>query len=305
MQTKSFHVTTAGGHQTPVYSWLPEEEPMAVLHIVHGMAEYAQRYTPIAAMLASKNLAVYAHDNRAHGHDVKDEMDLGIGEENWFNKAVEDIHIIIQFLRNKHPGKKIFLLGHSMGSFLCQRYFEMYGSEIDGLILSATNGETDPLMGAGIAVAWWQNKLMGRRYRSTLIDTLSFGKFNKAFRPNRTSHDWLSRDENEVGKYVTDPLCGYVCSAGFFYYFFKGIKDAFDKKNISHIPSHVPVYCFAGDKDPVGLNGKGFLQLIKNWQEAGIKDITYDLYKNGRHEMLNDVNREEVVENLVKWMGKG
>jgi alpha-beta hydrolase superfamily lysophospholipase len=301
LQKNAFFITTNGNHQTPMYSWLPDADPTCILHIVHGMAEYAARYEPIAGMLVAKGIAVYAHNNRAHGNTIPAE-DLGIGEEDWFYKQVEDIRDIIQYLRKQHPGKKIFLLGHSMGSFLSQRYFQLYGKEINGLILSASNGTADPLMGIGIAVAKLQYRIMGKRYRSTLIDSLSFGQFNRAFKPNRTTNDWLSRDEKEVDKYVADPLCGFVCSAGFFYYFFKGIRDAFNPKNIGQIPHDVPVYCFAGDHDPVGLKGKGFLALIDKWKMAGAKNISYNLYTNGRHEMLNEINRNEVVNNMMKWL---
>ena len=137
-----------------------------------------------------------------------------------------------------------------------------------------------------------------------MIDTLSFGQFNKKFKPNRTVSDWLSRDEKQVDKYVANELCGFVCTASFYYYFFKGIRDTFNKHNIQKIPSHIPVYAFAGDKDPVGLEGKGFLKLIQNWKAAGLKDISYHLYKDGRHEMMNDINREEVIENVIAFITK-
>ncbi len=288
----------------PVYAWLPEAEPTCILHIAHGMAEYALRYAPIAEMLVQQGIAVYAHDERAHGKAVAS-IDLqGIAEKDWFNKQVNDLHLMMLHLRSQHAGKKIYLMGHSMGSFICQRFFQVHGTEVDGLILSATNGKTDPLMGFGIAIAWVQMKLLGHTYRSKLIDKLSFQKFNKAFAPNRTGHDWLSRDEQEVDKYVADPQCGWVSSATFFYYFFKGIKDAFSKENIATIPTQIPVYAFAGDKDPVGLQGKGFMQLIENWKAAGATDVTYKLYPGGRHEMMNDTIRKEVLEDLVAWLNK-
>ena len=302
MQTKQFAITCADGHEMPMYGWLPAAEINYIMYIVHGLAEHGKRYAPIGEMLVQQGIAVYAHDNRAHGAAVGSKELLGIDGKNWFYKQVDDIHIAVDYFKEIHAGKKIIVLGHSMGSFLCQRYFQMHGKEIDGLILSATNGKEDPLMGIGIAVANIQYNLLGRHHRSGLIDTLSFGKFNKAFKPNRTTHDWLSRDEKEVDKYVADPLCGFICSAGFFYSFFKGIHDAFKKENIAAIPVDVPVYCFAGDKDPVGLFGKGFLQLIDNWKAAGAKDISYTLYPNGRHEMLNEINRDEVVKAIVEWI---
>ena len=304
MQSDHFFLSCTDGHQMPLYAWLPASDPDCILHIAHGMAEFAERYAPIAHLLNQQNIAVYAHDQRGHGRAVASINDLGIVTHNWFYQQVEDINLVVAFLRNKYPGKKIFLLGHSMGSFISQRYFQMHGSAIDGLILSASNGKQDALMPAGITIAWLQMKLFGTRYRSTLIDKLSFGKFNAAFKPNKTGYDWLSRNNEEINTYIADPRCGFVCSALYFYYFFNGIRDAFNIKNINAIPADVPVYAFAGDKDPVGLQGKGFLTLINNWKTAGSKDISYHLYKEGRHEMMNDINRQEVVGNLVNWIKK-
>ena len=302
MPSKTFHLTCSDGHQMPMYAWLPAKEPDCILHIAHGMAEYAERYAAIAPLLVQHNIALYAHDQRGHGKAVANLNELGIVHHNWFYQQVEDLNLVISYLRKEYPGKKIFLLGHSMGSFIGQRYFQIYGKQIDGLILSATNGKQDPLLSAGISIAWLQMKLFGQGYGSTMIDKLSFGKFNAAFKPNRTAFDWLSRNPNEVDKYAADPQCGFVCSALYFYYFFKGIRDAFKKENIKNIPLDIPVYSFAGDKDPVGLFGRGFLTLISNWKAVGAKDVSYNLYKDGRHEMMNDINREEVISNLVSWI---
>jgi alpha-beta hydrolase superfamily lysophospholipase len=304
MQTNSFFIPCTDGHQMPIHAWLPNAGPDCILYIAHGMAEYAERYTAIAPLLIQNNIALYAHDQRGHGKAAASINELGIVKDDWFYKQVEDLNLAIQHLRKKHPGKKIFLSGHSMGSFICQRYFQIYGRKIDGLILSASNGKQDPLLAAGISIAWLQMKLFGPSYRSTLIDRLSFGKFNTTFKPNRTKFDWLSRNNAEVDKYVADPQCGFVCSASYFYYFFKGIRDALKKENIKNIPLDIPVYAFAGDKDPVGLAGKGFLKLISNWKAAGNKDISYHLYKDGRHEMMNEINREEVVNNMITWIKK-
>jgi len=301
MQSSAFFITCTDGHKMPVYSWLPGTEVLAVLHIAHGMSEYGQRYAPIAEILVRQGFAVYAHDHRGHGEAT--EM-LGYAGDNFFNKQVDDIHLLMQYYHDLYPGKKIFLLGHSMGSFIAQRFFQLYGNEINGLILSATNGKEDPLLSFGIAVAWLQMKLFGARHISNLIDSLSFGKFNKVFKPNRTQSDWLSRSEAEVDKYVNDPKCGFVCTASLFYDFFRGLKDIFKKENIVKVPKNIPVYAFAGDRDAVGNMGKGFIQLIDNWNAAGVCDIEYKLYPGGRHEMLNEINREEVINDLSRWLKK-
>lgn len=302
MQLLAFAIHCADGHTMPVYGWLPDNEPRAILHICHGMAEYGERYREIAAYFVNEGIAVYVHDQRGHGKAATSIAEQGITGPDWFNKQVEDINLCVQQHRTKHPGKKIFLLGHSMGSFLAQRYFQLHGNNIDGLILSASNGKQDPLMGIGIGVAWLQMKLLGSKYKSHLIDSLSFGQFNKKFSPNRTVADWLSKDHAQVDKYVADERCGFVCTASFYYYFFKGIKDAFNPAHIKMIPKAIPVYVFSGDKDPVGLEGKGFRTLIENWKAAGVKDISYQLYKDGRHEMMNEVNREEVIGNTISFI---
>lgn len=268
------------------------------------MAEHALRYARVATSFTAENFAVYAHDQYGHGQAVASEDELGIVPENWFNQQLEDMNLLIKDLRERHHGKKIFLMGHSMGSFLSQRYFQLFGSQIDGLILSATNIKKDPLLGIGITLAAIQAKLFGSKYRSHLIDKLSFGRFNAAFKPNRTSHDWLTRNQEEVDLYIADPRCGFVCSAVFFRELFKGVQQAFNEKNIEEIPRHIPVYAFAGDKDQVGYEGKGFLKLVQKWKAADVQDLSYHLYKGGRHEMLNELNREEVIGNILTWLKK-
>lgn len=302
MSKPVFHIQTATAHRIPVYSWLPATSPEAVVLIAHGMAEYAMRYAPVANLLAEQGIAVYAHDQRGHGRAVTQSHEQGMVEDDWFDSAVKDVLDVVEELRTLHPGKKIFLLGHSMGSFIAQRYFQLFGNKIDGLILSATNGKKDPLLGAGIAISWLQMKLMGKKHRSKLLNFLTFGKFNTPFRPNRTAFDWLSRDEQQVDAYITDPQCGFIVSSTFFHYFFKGIDTILQPFNIHGIPDDVPVYAFAGDKDPVGGNGEGFLELVKNWTAAGNARVTHRLYKDGRHEMLNEINRHEVTGDLLAWI---
>ncbi len=221
MPTGSFHLTCSDGHKMPVYAWRTRTDPKAVILIAHGMAEYARRYEPIAKYFVDAGITVYAFDERAHGDAVDKLEEQGISDPGWFYQQITDIKVAVLDLKEKHPGKKIFLLGHSMGSFIGQRYFQLHGDTLDGLILSATNGKPDPLMGAGITLAWLQMKVFGSRYKSNLIDQLSFGKFNAAFKPNRTSNDWLSRNTQEVDKYVSDPRCGFVCTASFYHDFFK------------------------------------------------------------------------------------
>jgi alpha-beta hydrolase superfamily lysophospholipase len=143
-----------------------------------------------------------------------------------------------------------------------------------------------------------------RSQRSYKMSKLTFGGYNKAFRPNRTKFDWLSRDEAEVDKYIADPFCGGVFTAGFFYDLFGGLIKNQDKKELANIPVQLPIYIFSGDKDPVGRFGKGVMRLFNTYRRLGIKDLSYKLYEGGRHEMLNETNREEVMTDVIDWLNR-
>jgi alpha-beta hydrolase superfamily lysophospholipase len=301
MEYRAFTLTCFDGHQMPVYEWEPAGEPKAVIHIIHGLWEHALRYAPPAETLVQKGFAVYAHDNRGHGAAT---TVLGEAGKNFFYNQVEDIRTLVHYYRERYPGKKIFLLGHSMGSLIAQRYFQLYGKEINGLILSGTNGKPDPLLPIVMAIEWLQMKRYGGGYRSKIFYRLLNAKYNRPFKPLRTQYDWLSRDEQEVDKALADPKMGFNCTASFYYDLLTGTRDIFKKKNILDIPNDIPVYAFSGDEDPAGLMGKGFMQLIANWKAAGIKDLEYKLYAGGRHEMMNELNRKEVLNDLSEWLEK-
>lgn len=299
-----FSVKADDSHEIPVYEWLPSAEPVAVLHITHGLAEYAQRYDWTARKLNEAGIAVYAHDHRGHGDAIKSIDELGYSGDQSFVRKVDDLRLLLQKERQQYPGKKLFLLGHSMGSFISQYFFQHFGKEIDGLILSSSNGIADPLLSLGIAFAKIDGMIFGKKHKSKILDKLTFGKFNYTFKPNRTTHDWLSRDPSQVDKYVENEKSGFLVSSGLYYDFFRGLKSIFSAENIARIPSDVPVYLFAGDMDPVGLQGTGVIKLAEKWKAAGVRDLEYKLYPGGRHEMLNEINREEVLEDLVIWLRK-
>lgn len=196
------------------------------------------------------------------------------------------------------------LFGHSMGSFIAQRYAQLFSTKIDGLVLSSTTGKPDPLLPFGIGLTWLQKTVLGKNYKSELLDKLSFQAFNKQFKPNRTTHDWLSRNNFEVDLYVTDPLCGFLSSSSLMLGLFKTLQVIFKDSEVAGIRKNLPVYGFAGTSDPVGQQGKGFLQWANSWQKAGIQNLEYRLYKGGRHEMLNEINHTEVETDLLDWLGK-
>ncbi|WP_072989441.1 alpha/beta hydrolase [Clostridium cavendishii] len=302
---ENFYVEDRYGKKINVYKWYSDKEAKAIIQISHGMSETAIRYDYFAEMLVKKGYIVYAHDHRGHGYTAENKNELGyIADNDGFNVLVQNLYDITKFIKNANVDKKIILFGHSMGSFISQRYLEEHAELIDGLILSGTNGK--PISGAriGAALAGIEIKLYGRKHKSKLLDKLSFGNFNNNFKPNRTAFDWLCSDKLEVDKYIEDPLCGFICTSSFYYDLLNGLKDIHKKENLNKIPKDIPIYIFAGDKDPVGNCGKGIINLYNIYKLLNIKDVNYKLYKEGRHEMLNEVSKDEVIEDIQLWLNK-
>jgi alpha-beta hydrolase superfamily lysophospholipase len=289
-----------------VHKWMPDQnvKVKGIVQIAHGMAETAARYQRFANTLTNEGFIVYANDHRGHGKTAGKVSKLGDLGDDGFNSMVENMHGLNQIIRFDNPSLSIFLLGHSMGSFLLQRYICLYGSELKGAILSGSCGKQGVIIDIARLIAKMEIRKIGRSGKSNKLDKLSFGSYNKFFDANRTDFDWLSRDDKEVDKYIEDPFCGTVFTAGFFYDFLGGINSIADNRQIKRVPKDLPIYIFSGDKDPVGKNGKGVQKLFKTYKEHGIVDLTYKLYKDGRHEMLNEINKEEVNSDVIKWLNK-
>ena len=215
---------------------------------------------------------------------------------------VDNMKELTDIIKKEYSGIPFILFGHSMGSFLSQRYAQKYGKELDGLILSGTNGKPIWATNIGVKVANFEVKRKGEAEKSILIDKLSFGNFNKKFKPNRTGFDWLCSVPEEVDKYIEDEYCGFVCTTSFYRDLFKGMLSIHKKENLNSFPKDLPVYIFAGDKDPVGQFGKGIIDLNNILKENGMKNVQYRLYKDGRHEMLNEYNKDEVIDETIKWV---
>lgn len=306
MREKIFNFKEKKGLNIFIYNWFPEEDikPAGVVQIAHGMAETAERYKRFANKLTEAGYIVYANDHRGHGKTAQCVDKVGDLGENGFNNMVDDMHQITDYIKKQHKDLPIFILGHSMGSFLIQRYIQLYSEEINGAILSGSCGKQGLILDVGAWIAKRETRKIGRSNKSKKLNDLSFGGYNKAFKPNRTEFDWLSRDEKEVDKYVADEYCGGIFTAGFFYDFINGLKLIQRKSEIIKVPKDLPIYIFSGDKDPVGKAGKGVMNLVNTYKSLGIKDLEYKLYKDGRHEMLNEINREEVIENVVRWLDR-
>lgn len=307
MKSDTFTFKASDGVQIFTYKWLPDDVSAVkgAVQIAHGMAEHAARYERFAGVLTKAGYAVYANDHRGHGKTAGSLENLGyFADENGWEKVVNDMHTLTGIIKKEHPGKPFFLFGHSMGSFLSRHYSMLYGSELTGLVLSGTGGDPGALGKIGLFVAGVEAKFRGKKAKSDMMNKLSFGAFNSAFKPNRTDYDWLSRDNAEVDKYINDPWCGTVFTAGFFCDMLGGIGYINKQENIAKIPKSLPIYLFSGAKDPVGANTKGVTQVYNSLKSAGISDLQLKFYENGRHESLNEINRDEVSKDVIAWLDK-
>ncbi len=305
MKAKTFTLKGADGAKVFVYSWLPDGKPVAAVQIAHGMAEHAARYERFAGALTGAGYAVYANDHRGHGKTAGSLEAVGwIAEKNGWDLVVDDMHRLTETIKKENPGIPVFLFGHSMGSFLSRNYIPRWGTEIKGVILSGTGGNPGLLGKVGVLVAKIEKALKGGKAKSPLMTSLSFGAFNKPFAPNRTDFDWLSRDNAEVDKYVADPYCGDVFSSGFWVDFLSGLGTLYRSDYMPKVPRSLPIYLFSGEKDPVGNDTKGVKEVYDAFKKAGITDVTMKIYPNGRHEMLNETNRDEVFKDVIGWLKK-
>ena len=285
--------------------WLPDTKAKAVLQIMHGMAEHAARYDEFAHFLNEKGIAVYANDHRGHGATAGSIENAGFfANTNGWNIVVQDCKKLTDIIKKENPGIPIFILGHSMGSLIARSYISRFTDELNGVILSGTSYNPSILLMFGKAVANIQHFFAGKKHRSTLLDALSFGNFNIKFKPSRTKFDWLNRDEKQVDLYIKDEYCGFVCTTSFYSDMFSGIINIQKKKIIQHISKKLPVYIISGEMDAVGNFTKGVKKIYELLKNYGIKDITIKLYKDDRHEILNELNKEEVYNDILIWLNK-
>jgi len=302
------------GARLYLYRWSPEQEmPVrAVLHIVHGMAEYALRYRFLAEILTEAGIEVWAADQRGHGKtaclDINKPDKGGLlghcADGNGFTRVTADIHAINEEIRKTRKAP-LFLLGHSWGSFIVQNYIEYSDNiNVNGCILSGTQGPVGFKVKAGVVIMSLLTMIKGQRKTSKLAKAMGDGQYSKAFKPSRTQFDWLSRDENEVDKYIADPLCGFLCSCGFYRDLTRLLYNIHRHDAMARINTNLPVYVFSGSADPVGDMGRGPTDLVKSYRDLGITDCEFVLYPCARHETLNETNRKEVIDNLLAWINK-
>ena len=288
------------------FLWMPDEvEPKAILQIAHGMVEHIERYDEFAKRLTKKGYVVVGYDHVGHGDSIVDQESYGYFGKKGAEVLIQDIRKLYKRMKVMYPELPYFLMGHSMGSFLVRRYLTVYGGEgLAGAIIMGTGRQRFPVALFGVGVTKGLKKLKGDRYRSSWVNELAFGGYNRTFSSIKTGKDWLSRDKEQVKKYCEDPKCQFIFTVGAYHDLFKVLCAIEKKSNLKRMKLNLPIFFVAGEKDPVGHFGKGVKSVYKQYHRLGMKDLEMKLYPEDRHEILNEMDRECVYQDLYNWMEK-
>ncbi|MBI2383731.1 MAG: lysophospholipase [Gammaproteobacteria bacterium] len=266
------------------------------------MAEHGARYARFAKALTGAGFAVYAQDLPGHGRTAAQEELGHFADRDGWAFALAAIDGVRRHVEAQHPDRPLFLFGHSMGSFLLQHHLLERGDGVAGAILSGTHGDLGPARAAGLALMRLEAMLLGARHPSALAEALTFRSYARRFRPRRTEFDWLSRDPQEVDKYVHDPLCGFRCTAGLWADLLSATAHLTDPMRLQRLPRQLPVLMIAGSRDPVSEGERGPRVLEQAYLAAGLADVEVRIYREGRHELLNDTCREQVTAYALVWL---
>ena len=284
---------------------LPEGRPRAVLQMTHGMVEYIGRYEQLACWLADRGVAAVGHDHLGHGGSVVSREEYGyFGRPDGNRLLLDDIHRVTRWAKAlpELEGLPWFLLGHSMGSFYARQYLCEYGGELQGAILMGTGWQPRAAARAGRALCHLLAAFHGWRYRSKLVDSMAFGGYNRSFRPARTSKDWLNRDEKEVDRYLSEERCSFRFTLNGYDSLFTALERLCDKELLARAPKDLPVLFLSGDDDPVGDRGRGVQKAAQSLRDAGMRRVEVKLYPEARHELLVELNRQEVFADIGSFI---
>ena len=286
--------------------YTPEDRtPVCVVQIVHGMAEYIERYEEFARFLTERGCVVTGNDHLGHGKSVGEDKLYGyFCEQDPATVLVRDVHRLKKLTQKEYPGLPYVIVGHSMGSFILRNYLTMYGSGITGAVIMGTGYRNRAVTWAARFMAGLQKLFLGSKHVSKFSDRVSFGGCNKRIPDARTPFDWLCKDEESVRRYIEDPLCGNIFTLNGFQTLAELIHRAHDPKRLKKIPASLPLLVISGDADPLGGYGQGIPKVCEGLRRAGVRDVEMRLFETGRHELLNEPERERIMETVYDWIQK-
>ena len=276
-----------------------------IVQIVHGMAEYVERYENLAEFLTKRGILVTGEDHLGHGKSVSEGGSFGyFCEQDPATVVVRDVHRLKKITEEQYPQVPYIILGHSMGSFFARRYLTVYKDGIDGVILLGTGAPKDAEVRLGYLLADTICRQRGTRCRSKLLYEMSLGNYNRKFKPVKTPYDWLSRDEKKDRDFGDDPLTDFIFTAGAYRDFFEVILKTAKLEKAGKMRTDLPILILSGSKDPVGEETKGVRRVYERYDKAGAEDLSIGFYEDARHELLNELNRDQVSADILEWIGE-
>jgi len=302
VKAEPFALGRDDGVELYVHRFEPDAQPRAVVQLVHGMGEHGARYERLARALADDGIALFAADQRGHGRTAPSPAELGhFGDRDGWDRVVGDQRALGVRIGETHPGLPRALVGHSMGSFVALECLTRFGDAYRAAVLSGSSGSAGARAWLFRALAGFERLRLGARAHSALLEKSVFGQFNTLFEPAATPFDWLSRDASEVARYVADPLCGFVLTAGSLADLATALQGLYRREHLAKIPRGLPLYVIAGERDPVGGRA-GVDKLCAELRAAGLERVDERIYPDARHELLNETNRDEVTAELRRWL---
>lgn len=284
--------------------WSPPEEAKGIVQICHGMCEYIDRYDHFARYLAGHGYLVCGNDHIGHGRTAGSEEKLGYFSPSGGGKHLtDDVHQLVQRMQREYPSLPYFLLGHSMGSFITRNYIVQYPKGLSGYICCGTSGP-NPLAGIGLRTANHLIKKHGDHYRSELLQSLAFKNYNKRFGKDAGQFAWVSSDLEITDAYEKDPHCNFIFTAGGFRDLFSLLQAVSAEDWAARVNKYLPILIISGEMDPVGGYGKGVEKVYRKLSDCGVYDLKMKLYFGARHELINEVNKEEVFADILNWIEK-
>ncbi len=292
-----------GTHQVAWTLWEPDGPVRGVVQLVHGVAEYIDRYHDFACFLTEQGFAVAGDDHLGHGRTAGNEPELGwFAEKDGWKIIVEDEKRLRDILRAKYPGMPMVLFGHSMGSFMARTYLMRWPDDFTCCVLSGTGHQSAVVCRFGKLLAGLEIKRHGGQYRSALLQKIAFGSYLKRVDDPVGPNDWICTAAPVVRQYDADPKCGFTATAGLMYDMMDGLGIIGDRAGIEKMNKALPVLFIAGEEDPVGAYGKGVRHVVGMFRKAGMADVTVKLYPAMRHEVLNERDKETVWRDVLDWI---
>lgn len=298
-----YYESSTGRNKIRARMCTPDGTPKAIVQIAHGIAEHIDRYEAFMRFLAENGFVAVGNDHLGHGKSIARLEEQGIfAEKDGWNYVVEDMKKLRELAKEQFPNLPYIFFGHSMGSFLTRTFLIRYPDLYDAAILSGTGQQSPALVNGGYLAAELMTKLKGPHASGQALNDMAFGSYCKRIENPRTPFDWLSRDNETVDRYIADPLCGFVCKTSLYRDMMGGLKFLTNQKNISRMNKDAPIYFMSGAEDPVGDYGAGVETAYMAFCRAGLKDVMIRLYPGGRHEMLNEINRGDVMQDILNWL---